>query len=98
MADASGTGPVLTETATAESERFLVFTNGDPAVTDAVRALTDRRGGSITGEVRVAPDLMMLIVSVPPTALTELENLPGVREVAPDVAPSPSGGPSVPDD
>jgi len=97
MVDAGGPEPVLTETPPAGLERFLVFTDGDPAVTDAVRAVTDRQGGLIVGEVRVAPDLMMLIVSVPPSAVTELENLPGVGEVAPDVAPSPAGRPSGPD-
>ncbi|HZO25515.1 MAG TPA: hypothetical protein VFH48_05920 [Chloroflexota bacterium] len=72
--------------------RFLVFTDADPVTTDAVRDVVARHGGLIADEVHVSPDLVMLVVRVPPEARAELERLPGVREVAPDVAPSPADG------
>ncbi len=72
-------------------ERFLVFTDADPTTADAVRAVVVRHGGLVVDEVRVAPDLMMLIVTVSPAAIPDLTGLPGVREVAPDVPPAPAG-------
>lgn len=90
MADSESGRGTWGSTPSVAPERFLVFTDGTPAATDAVRASVDRHGGAVVSEVRVAPDLAMLVVSVSPDARIDLERLPGVREVAPDVAPSPA--------
>ena len=73
-------------------ERFLVFTNGDPVVGAAVRSAAQGHGGHVADQVRVAPDLAMIVVSIPQSAATDLAAIAGVREVVREIAPTPSGG------
>jgi len=75
--------------------RFLVFTNGDPAVNAAVKARVQQRGGRPLDEIRVAPGLGLVVAEVPAAVAAELAGIPGVREVSPDIPPTiPSHNPN----
>lgn len=71
--------------------RFLVFTDGDPAVNAAVRNRAQQRGGRPVDEIRVAPGLGLVVAEVPGAVVAELAGIPGVREVSPDQPPSVPG-------
>ncbi len=73
-------------------ERFLVFTNGDPDVSAAVRSAVERHGGRVADEARVTPELVLFVVSVPQAAAAEIAAIAGVREAVPEIVPSPLGG------
>ena len=68
--------------------RLLVFTDGAPGARAAVQREVARQGGRISDEVRVRPDLALFAVQTPGAAAA-LAGLAGVREVAPDLPPTP---------